>query len=182
MWCARDVPPGLTAHVEMGVALCGPFTFSDNCQPISPIIWFCTHEKLKFKLPLTFKLPHVLMDVEGLKLSFAKTYHSPDKIKMCTFEKMNPNLPTKFVSGNNPYGVLISKHHCYLCIKSPVNNSLKDLAMRKGYCLHLFIKKADALTYHFVVVCTYFLTTCIKVSEMDTLVIPTNFLTPCMTM
>ena len=36
---------GKFSHLEMGAAMYGPFTFPENTQPISPILWLCPLEE-----------------------------------------------------------------------------------------------------------------------------------------
>lgn len=152
------VPQGKVIHVEIGVSAYGPFTFANNCEPVSPILWFCTQEKTEFELPVTFKLPHILMNATEATLSFAKADHSFDK-KNVPFKK----LEAKCKFGAH-HGILFSKHHCYLCIQVEANvDKLMNLSTKKGYCLHIITKKQNSLTYEIIVACTYFLTTCIKV-------------------
>ncbi len=164
------IPPGETVHVEMGVALYGPFSFAENYHQVSPVLWFCTQENVDFLLPVKFKLPHVFMDRIGVKLSFAKAYHSPSQKGAFSFTEENSDTPSMFVFGEKPYGILTSKHCCFLCIKDEVDSNsvkLKDLCTQRGYCLHILVKKKDAFTYKIVVTCTYFLQTCIRVSVIQ---------------
>lgn len=153
------IPQGKVVHAEMGVASFGPFTFADNCQPVSPFLWFCIQENIEFELPVTFKLPHVLRDTTGAALSFAKAGHSSNET--ITHFKTNDTDSANFVFERCPYGILTSNHRCFLCIQAAA--SLRDLSLQKGYCLHIIIKKEDSLTYQIIIACTYFLPTCIKV-------------------
>ena len=172
------IPQGVTAHVEMGVALYGPFSFADGCQPVSPILWFCTQEGIELKLPMTVKLPHTVMEEQGIKLVFAKTKHFKDSSDKFLFKKIH----SKIEKGHR-CGTLTTKHHCFLCIQAEAKTNIcsyllrlfgltgglgfsqKELLLRKGFCLHILIKKEDLFTYQIVVVCTYFLETCFRVSH-----------------
>ena len=163
------IPPGaipdeVTAHIEMGVTLYGPFKFPDNHQQVSPILWFCVQKDVKFLLPLTFRLPHVLADTSQANITFAKaghlTYQDTMKRNMFTFEPVH-NRESDFTKESG-YGYLSSKHCCFLCL-SAENNITKDLALQKGYCLHILIEKRSPAYYRILLVFTYFLSTCFEV-------------------
>ena len=161
------IPPGaipdeVTAHIEMGVALYGPFKFPDNCQPVSPILWFCIQEDIELLLPLTFRLPHVIADLSQANITFAKTnhitYQDSAKRDVFTFERVsNGELDFAKESG---YGILSSKHCCFLCLNAEIT---KDLALEKGYCLHILIENRSPASYRILLIFTYFLKTCFEV-------------------
>ena len=69
------IPDGVLAHIEMGVALYGPFVFAENHQQVSPILWFCIQEDIDLLLPITYTLPHIIVDINHVQLSFAKANH-----------------------------------------------------------------------------------------------------------
>lgn len=154
----KALPPEETVRIKMGVALYGPFSFDNGYQPVSPILLFCTPQNIKFNLPITFKIPHTVVDPTGLKFSFMKAKHSSKHL-----EKLDSKLSLNF--GESPHGVASSKHCCYLCIGAQSDSaSQKIKSKQKGYCLHLLIKKIDASTYRIVITATYFLQTCLRVS------------------
>lgn len=155
------LPLGVTVHIEIGVALYGPFKFPKGCQPVSPILWFCTDQDTDFLLPITFKLPHCLLDSEEVKLSFAKADHL-EQSKEFSFKSMDAS-PTVESAYEMLYGTISSKHHCFLCIQAESTSS-KELALKRGYCLHLLTRKVDPFMYQIIIVCTYFLETCVDVS------------------
>ena len=158
------IPDEVTAHIEMGVALYGPFKFPDNCQPMSPILWFCIQEDIELLLPLTFRLPHVIADISRANVTFAKTnhftYQDSAKRDMFTFEPVH-SAESDFTRESG-YGYLSSKHCCFLCLNAE-NNITKDLALRKGYCLHILIENRSPASYRILLVFTYFLKTCFEV-------------------
>ncbi len=158
---AGAISPGVTVHVEMGVALYGPFTFAENCQPVSPILWFCTQEGVEFNLPVTFKLPHIVMDDGGVRLAFAKANHlEKGSNGMFSFKEINSGSSTKFVHYRyRHYGVLTTWHHCFLCIQAEAKG--RDLSAQMGYCLHIVTKQEDPFTYKIILLS---LETCFNVS------------------
>lgn len=163
------IPDGVTAHIEMGVALYGPFKFSDNHQAVSPFLWFCIQEDFKLLLPITYKLPHVIIDSSRRTLAFAKADHfkSYDSTSKRTllFEFLTDG-ESNFTKESG-FGYLTTKHSCFLCIKAQTS---RDLALEKGYCLHTLIEKIDSSSYRIFLLTTYFLSTCSEVSHFTTVV------------
>ena len=154
------IPEGATVHIEMGVALYVPFQFPDNHQPVSPILWFCIKEDMEPLLPVTYKLPHMITDISRVKLTFAKAGHTDNP----NFELLHHNnanfTPSNPHTNEYGYGVLSTKHCCYLCIGAYTQGQ----ALKSGYCLHTLIKKEDDSHYQILLLCTYFLKTCFEVS------------------
>ena len=157
------IPDGVTAHIEMGVALYGPFKFPDSHHPVSPILWFCIAEGIEVLLPIKYKLPHVITDVNRVKLTFVKanhldfSYDSSMNMDVFTFKTVHAGESSIAAR----YGVLTTKHCCLLCIDA--EHVTKDLALQKGYCLHTLVEKVDTSSYRILLVCTYFLRTCFEV-------------------
>ena len=57
------VAEGEKVHLEVGVAMYGPFTFPDNTQPISPILWLCIlEEDIELKKSFQVVLPTTSLD------------------------------------------------------------------------------------------------------------------------
>ena len=161
------IPDGVTAHLEMGVAMYGPFKFPENHQQVSPILRFCIKEDIELLLPIVFTVPHIIKDITRVKLSFAKANHlefNYDPVfdrRMFSFKTVNDSK-SGFTSpyDKSGYGHLSTKHSCFLCIQAETR---KDLALEKGYCLHTLIEKVDSSTYRILLICTYFLQTCFEV-------------------
>lgn len=165
------IPPGaipheVTAHIELGLALYGPFKFPDNCQPVSPILWFCIQEDIELLLPLTFRLPHVIADLSQASITFAKsshhTYQDSTKRDIFTFEPVyDGESDFKKEAG---YGYLSSKHSCFLCLNA--ENITAEIALQKGYCLHILTENKSPNSYRILLVFTYFLKTCFEVKTV----------------
>ena len=160
------IPDGVTVHIETGVTLYGPFQFPPGTRPISPIVWFCMQEGIPFQKPVEVILPHFLHNREGLQLGFLKADHSTftadNSEERYMFQKLTD--PTKFYSEDGKgFGVLSTKHFCFLCIQS---NITRDHALRAGYCLSCMIPDPWPNThpdFHIYFCMTYFLKTCLKV-------------------
>ncbi len=155
------IPDGMTAHIQMGVALHGPFEFSDGYQQVSPILWFWIKEDIELLLPLEFKVPHVLTDVTGIELTFSKADHKnytlcANKNRVFSFQPMTETITT-----DCGYGILSAKHCCYLCILAKIE---KNILMRRGFCLHTLIEKNPPHSHRIIHLCTYFINTCLIVS------------------
>ena len=157
------IPDGVVAHIEMCVAMYGPFIFPKNHQQVSPVLWFCIKEDIDLLLPIVFTVPHIISDVTHVPLSFAKANHlhiSYDP-KFFFFKPVtNVNSSFVFKSG---YGQLSTRHPCLFCIQAKTS---KDLALEKGFCLHTLIEKVDSSTYRILLLCTYFLKTCFEVWQV----------------
>lgn len=164
---AAAIPADITAHIELGVTLHGPFTFPDNHEPVSPIIWICVKDT-ELQIPMKIRLPHMIVDGDGVSLSFAKAKHtcvSSDEKKVYCFRKIGDGSNSSFTypksEEKNGYGVLHVKHCCWYCI---IAETTQDLALKKGYCLHGLIEKKTQSQQNILFICTYFLPNCFKVS------------------
>jgi hypothetical protein len=157
------VPKGAIVHIEMGVALYGPYKFPDGYQPVSPILWFCIREDVELLIPVVYTLPHVITNIDSVNLKFVKAKRQTHKNHF-DFEVL-PSADMHFkIPG---YGSLTSKHACFLCIAAGNSSKVtKNLALKKGYCLHFLIKRIDSSSYRILLICTYFLETCFEVSTV----------------
>jgi hypothetical protein len=166
------IPSGTVHNIEMCVAMYGPFKFSENYRPVSPILWFCIKEleDAELLLPIEYTLPHIVTDDNDAELHFAKADHSEsgnarDAVPFI-FKPLHNSQSQQSLFLSNPrmknygYGYLSTKHCCYLCIEAKVK---RDDAMEMGYCLHTLIKKVDDSHYEIVLLCTYFLEKCYQV-------------------
>ena len=169
------IPPGLIVHIEIAVALYGPFLFSERCFPISPILWLCFQEDIVLRKPFEVTLPHIITDlceedIEHHSINFAKanhTQHSTDKLGVNHY--VFTQVDTPFVNvrdGNQSYGILSADHCCFYCIKS--NHTFSPtLALKAGYCFWC-IERPLSITRSrdTVLLCaTFFLKTCITVND-----------------
>lgn len=165
------IPAGVTAHVEIGVALHGPYSFPDGYQPVSPIIWLCIQEEFELLVPISIELPHMVMDIEGMGLTFAKANHlkycydSTNGSKVFVFKNVTggtsffTNL-TEETAVESGYGILHVKHCCLYCILAKKSPTLEK---NIGYCLHTFIEEKSQ-SCHILHICTYYLKLCLKAS------------------
>ena len=69
----RALPEGMEIHLEVAVAMYGPFKFSETVEPISPILWLCILEKnIVLSKPITVRIPHALSHMSSDKIKHHK--------------------------------------------------------------------------------------------------------------
>lgn len=169
------IPDGSTGYLEVGVCLYGPFTFEKDYRPISPILWLCLQgENTHLDEPVIVTLPHILPDLSEKELAssgvrFATANH--DCIPDASGERMYKfrpyrNIKTFYYSSmGKGYGVLQTRHFCYICLESKDPQTLAAMeakAKRSGYCL-AFVKGPFVL-----LICALFnMKTCLAVSIID---------------
>ena len=164
------VAEGEKIHLEVGVAMYGPFIFPDNTQPISPILWLCLlNENVEIKKHFQVVLPHYLTGlskerVQYHQVGFAKASHNDHTFvdDQVTFKFQHSEIePVLASSGYRSYGVLISKHCCFYCLLA---NKTHDLAKDSDYCLVRIESCISPRRYVIYFSAIYFLETCVKVS------------------
>lgn len=163
-------------HIEIDVTIYGPFAFSKNTQPISPIVWLCVLEKdTKLKKPLRLVLPHFLTGLTRDKLcnhqvGFAKASHHNYTIENGEMKyRFHPcDSETLFaLNGNKSYVVLESDHCCFYCLQA---NQTPELVRDAGYCLTRIEHSSSPQRNEIYFVATYFSQTCIQVNYIHKLI------------
>ena len=168
------IPEGTVAkgekfHIEIGVAMYGPFIFPEKTQIISPIVWLCIQESVELKKPLRLILPHFLVGLSRKRLqyhniTFTKASHEysfENGQMMYRFEDSGAQVLLAS-SGNKGYGVIRLTHCCFYCIQA---DHTLELARDAGYCLAR-IENNTVFSHQRNEICftaVYFLRTCIKV-------------------
>ena len=172
------VPAGQIAHLEVAVALYGPFQFPGGSCPISSILWLCIQENINLRKPIDIILPHFLTsinknDIENLGINFAKADHEQyiadaSGRNQYVFSPLEAGF-TAYKEGNQNYGILSTQHCCFFCItsKNPID---PDFALKAGYFLWCIEKP---FSYLLPSICrdtllfcaTYCLPTCRKVGD-----------------
>lgn len=157
------IPQNAKLHLEVGVAMYGPFSFPNNSRPISPILWVCFLEETFNLEEFEIIVPHILTGLTKERLQyhevcFAKASHKRcvDKYEFISCE----NQPCFSSSGEKSYGTVRLNHCCFYCLTA---NHTRDIAMDAGYCLTR-IEKLRSMTstvVYFIV--TYFLESCLTV-------------------
>lgn len=178
------IPQGEIVHMEVAVALHGPFQFSSGKRPISPILWLCTQEDVTFLKPFTIVLPHTMIDlspddVQKFGVSFAKADHRSttlhDGKQKYVFKSFRQDVTAALETDNGRgFAILQVDHCCFLCLQMNEKDKVPpeiahQMAKKMGYYIHC-IECLEAQypsaspprdVIHFCV--SYFLETCIKV-------------------
>ena len=160
------VDKGQLLHFEIGVSLYGPFSFPENTQPISPIVWVCLlEEHVKLKEPFQLIIPHIISKekLNNYEINFSKANHdyfiSRNGNKLYRF--YDYDFDPLFVSiGHRSYGILVTNHFCFYCLKA---NTSAKLAVDAGYSLARIENILTPQRNEVIFCATYFLETCIKV-------------------
>ena len=164
------IPVRSNGSLQVGVCLYGPFMFEENHQPISPILWLCLQgENTRLDKPISVTLPHVLPDLsEGelasLGVRFAKAgYECVTNNCGERVYQFQPSLgkASYYWNGGRGFGVLQTDHFCYLCLQAGLT---RDPAVSIGYYL-VYVQHRFTV----VIFATYFLKTCLTVSDIHVL-------------
>ena len=170
------VPQGAVAegefiHIEVAVALYGPFVLQGITRQISPIIWVCImEENALLKKPFQIIIPHCLVGLSDEQLQlhgvhFAKASHSNyyfDSYGQLRYKFEKCSMKPQFISsGDKTYAILETDHCCFYCLTA---NKTQKMSLDAGYSLTRIESFAQHKSkVHFVA--TYFLDTCIQVSK-----------------
>ena len=164
------VAEGEKIHLEVGVATYGPFAFSENSRPISPILWLCILDKnVQLKREFMIILPHILtgltthcQKLRDHQVTFAKANHddyTSEEGKIMAYRFNQCEIQPLFASvEDKSYGILLSSHCCFYCIKAQQS---PELARDAGYCL----ARIESLTSEIYFVASFFLKTCVMVRQ-----------------
>ena len=168
------IPSGMTLHLEVAVALYGPFQFPNGSHPISPILWLCIQENISCALtkPFEIVLPHFINALdEGTGIQHPGiTVAKADHKNYATDESGKKHyvfnrLDVAFIcikEGIQNYGILSTDHCCFYCLTA---NELfnPELALKAGYCFWCIEKPLSGSRDKVFLCTTFFLKTCIMV-------------------
>ena len=170
------VTKGEKCHIEIGVAMYGPFVFPDNTRPISPILWICFLKDGSIALKQEFQiiLPHFLIGLSKERLcyhqvGFAKANHKQkhiytSKTNRIVYGFKTCESQTLFASsGGKSYGVLLSNHCCFYCLEAQQS---PELARDAGYCL---ARIESRLSLEIFFITSFFLKSCVQVTLLTLL-------------
>ena len=164
------IAEGKKVHIEIGVALYGPFSFPESTRPISPIIWVCLlEEDAKLKKPFQLVVPHILTQLSEERVRFHQVGFAKASHILYDYISDNDQMAYKFhdcdteplfvsLCGRS-YGVLVSQHFCFYCLKA---KQTAELAMDAGYILAR-IEIGTALRNEVYFCGVYLLETCLRV-------------------
>ncbi len=152
------IPNGQQITVKIAVSLFCPLQLQDGLRPISPIVEFCVidNPRFKFAKPVKIVLPHYLTVTSSQNdLQFVKAAHDENEFKQCDGEAV-------FKAGSS-YGTLLTNHFCHFCIASGITSPSKA-----SFRLIRITPKNYSPTWRAQYCVTYFLQTCLTVSELLT--------------
>ena len=170
------VPVNERIHLEIAVAMYGPFRFPENTQPISPIVWVCFEENVILSNQFQLIIPHFLIGLTKEKakfhqITFAKANHRDcsiidSQISYIFQPRCHDIMDLSFASsGSKSFAVLSTSHCCFYCLQA--SNTTHELAMDAGYCLariEAFIAQQKSEVYFLGVYC---LPTCLRVRSTN---------------
>ena len=165
---AGAISEGDTITIDIGVAVYGPFQYTEGLRPVSPVFWVCVrdHKNFKFLKAVKFTIPHCLHlenhdDIESLGLTFLRGDHKMNPQQMYLFQQAEGEV---FIEPLLKYGVFQSTHFCSLCISSQVT---KEFIQKAMFCISALsppsIPVTDSATAYFFI--TFLLKTCLNVVE-----------------
>ena len=151
--------------IDIGVAMYGPFSYSEGTRRVSPVFWMCVRENASYKFikPVKILIQHFLTirsdeDTTAMKLSFAKASHRQNYQKENRFHKVHD------IQGFKPrtrYGTILTYHFCYQCIVAKIS----ELTVRNtNFCLigtvpNTFVYDRTMYVFFYV---TFFLDKCLE--------------------
>ena len=159
---------GKKVHLEIAVAMFGPFYFPENTRPISPILWLCLlEEDIKLKKPFEIIFSHFLAGLTKEKalcheVGFAKANHNDLTLSdaQISYHFLPSEVDFRFASsGSNGYGILQANHCCFYCIKA---KKTPQLTLDASYCL-VRIESAPLLRTEVYFVAVFLFSTCLQV-------------------
>lgn len=186
------VPQGEVVHMEVAVALYGPFHFTDGKRPLSPILWLCPQENVALTKPISIVLPHILVnltqeDIINFGIQLVKADHQEyvttlEGKRKYVFRPHGSALELKSTKERD-YVTIKTDHFCFICLEmnklgSTTPEVAHQMAVKMGYYLHCveslqspYLVSPPREIIHFCV--SFFLETCRKVQLLK-MIIPDN--------
>ncbi len=152
------VPEGTvltSARIEIGVSLQGQFTFDRGTKPFSAIVMIRAAGGSPFKARVKLVVPHCLLP-GGSPIVLQGNRH---KGRLVFTESMSDTVH----GGKGMISVLLSNaKRLYFCIGC---KTTANTASYTNYCIVKVIPRMTDTIWHVAVCVSYFLQTCIEVSE-----------------
>lgn len=161
----------MVVHLQVGVALHGPFSFPDAKQPVSPIVWIGVTPNINLKKSIEITVPHFVKASSQSSREKLKFLKAACKIKSTSRRKKNEvNYHFSEVAEINQqfncenYGIVFTKDFCFYCIVGDISSNSMLIA---NYGLVPVIPKPVTQTaiwrIHYYII--YLLKTYIHVSD-----------------
>ena len=160
----------VTADIQIGVCLHGPFAFPPNTQPVSPMIWLHIGPDVKLAKPVEIKIPHCLQFRAGEALPPSKMQFLRASCKPRTASRGQlQNYQLSEIDSKGSFtleessGTLATKQSSFVCITA---NDTPATVSQTSYCLiPVLPRPINCSTWKIQCCVTYFLKTCIQVSN-----------------
>ena len=169
---------GKSIHIQVGLALYGPFIWPKSENIVSPIVGICMvqpgNEVLELQKPVEIHIPHFIncSEVKDCKkLSFLKANHRSDivtingkpKYSLKPFHIQQRDDEQIHFEPGLSFGILHTKHFCYLCIAAKYTREDTEKA---NFCLMGALPDPPCKPFDLYFSVSYMLDTCIKVSSL----------------
>ena len=161
------VTEGEKIHLEVGVAMYGPFNFPENTKLVSPILWLCLLEKdTKLRKSLEIVLPHYLTgNIDAYGIGFMKANHNDYEMKDCqmfyNFKALNKSDTVLVFRERQGYDITVTDHFCYFCLTASENTP--KITENTNYCLARVESHISESLKEITFCTSYHLPTCMKV-------------------
>ena len=170
------VPDRKSIHIQVGVALYGPFVWPKHGNIVSPIVGLCMvqpgNEVIELQQPVELRIPHFIKcsEVEDCKnLTFLKANHVSDivtvdgkpKYSLKPFHIQQTDGEHIHFEPGLSFGTLHTKHFCYLCIAEKYTRKCTEKA---NFCLMGAMPDPPRKSFELYFCVSYMLDTCMKVS------------------
>ena len=168
-----DIPPGAICNqgcevkIEIGILAHGPFQCCSQTTRVSPVLWFCCTDYVRFEKSIQITLPHCLRRVstvgnESLGMCFMRANCLFDiSGSVVNFRSLDQTESVIFTENKGTLQTKLAAQGCFFCIAA---NQAPSLFVKKAeYCLTRIDPKPwiQDTTVYFCV--SYFLKTCFEV-------------------
>ena len=167
------VRDGKFLHLQVGLALYGPFVWPKNSSIVSPIVGLCMvqpgNEVIELQKPVEIRIPHYSEVQDYQNLTFLKANHSSDivtidgkpKFSLKPFQIQETNGERIHFEPGSAFGTLHTKHFCYLCIAKKYTQNCTEEA---NFCLMGAMPDPPRKSFELYFCVSYMLDTCMEVS------------------
>ena len=169
------VPDGRSIHIQVGVAMHGPFVWPKRGSIVSPIVGVCMvqpeNDMVVLQKLIKIRIPHYVncLGVEDCKhLTFLKANHKTDvvtingktKYYLKPFHVQQTDDEHMQFEPECSFGTLYTKHFCYLCIEKEYT---PECTAKTNFCLMGAMPDPPRKSFELYFCVSYMLDTCIQV-------------------
>ena len=169
------VPDGRSIHIQVGVAMHGPFVWPKRGSIVSPIVGLCMvqpeNDIIVLQKLIKIRIPHYVncLGVEDCKhLTFLKANHKTDvvtingkaKYHLKPFHVQQADDEHMQFEPECYFGTLYTRHFCYLCIEKEYT---PECTAKTNFCLMGAMPDPPRKSFELYFCVSYMLDTCIQV-------------------